>query len=155
MIWEIRIKMIDDEFLDEMWQKVRVIQGFIIRADISTVDLEKLLTELNRLQKLVKNPEITSLWGKPMGYWIELEKSISSWEYPSGLAWHNWQLKMDNEGLHKSLTEAININIEMRRALEKSRAEASMNMSVIMQFASEHRELKQKLLELGGCPNAG
>jgi len=74
------------------------------------------------LRDQVKNPVVTSLWGKPMEYWIELEKSISSWEYPSGLAWHNWQLKEENRELQSKLTEAINTNTKMRRTIELIRA---------------------------------
>ena len=121
--------MLSDKFLDDMWRKCSWVrfEGWNQKdwpesVTLNSNQLRDLLDEIKALTAQVKNPMVTSLWGKPMGYWIELEKSISSWEYPSGLAWHNWQLKEENRELQSKLTEAINTNTKMRRTIELIRA---------------------------------
>jgi len=120
--------MLSEKFLDEMWSKCywthNLVDGKMPwpgNVTINSDQLSSLVGEIKTLTAQVKNPMVTSLWDKPMGYWIELEKSISNWEYPSGLAWHNWELKEENKQLQDKLTEAININTEMRRSIDQCR----------------------------------
>jgi len=97
--------MYSDEMRGFLWWRINhETCGQDELMQVSSFVLGDLLKEIDKQTEQAKNPKVTVLWGKPMGYWIELEKSISSWEYPSGLAWHNWQLKMENEELKKVFT---------------------------------------------------